>query len=154
MSIVTRLQKIQEDRGAMANLRCISVESKKQRAWPVLSRIGISIQNEVGAFVAGLFAKHPLIASSGNFGQTCKQIETKREGRSEDNKLSATERRFLHLLAAKNMKERLQRILRIVSLAESHQVPVNYGQLYCDLKRWNDSTKQNWAMEFWNTNAD
>ena len=37
MSFIGRLQKIQEDRGAMANLRCIYVQGKKERAWPVLS---------------------------------------------------------------------------------------------------------------------
>ena len=58
-TVLERLRQYQDNRGMMANLRCILVASKKHRAWPVLHRLGIRIDDEVAAFVAGLFAAHP-----------------------------------------------------------------------------------------------
>jgi len=58
-SLLDRLRRYADNRGMMANLRCILVENKKHRAWPVLQRIGIDINQNVAAFVAGLYATHP-----------------------------------------------------------------------------------------------
>lgn len=149
-AFLDRLRRHADDRGMMAGLRCALVESKKHRAWPVLSRIGVGVTNEVDALVAGLFATHPEEARAGNLGTTCKTIETlRREARSEDNKLTPTERRFQHLLAAGKGEELHQRVTRIVLMAKSQGVPVNFEQLATDLRRWNDRTKTEWATAFW-----
>ncbi len=147
--LLERLRKYKDDRGMMANLRCVLVENKKHRAWPALSRLGVPIKEDVAAFIAGLFATHPKETNTGNFGATCKAIELSRGDKaSDDNKLTATERRFQHLLAAER-EELHPRVLRMVLMAKSQDVRVNYEQLETDLKFWNDRTKTEWAAAFW-----
>ncbi len=148
-TFLERLRRCRDDRGMMANLRCILVENKKHRAWPVLSRLGVEIGNEAAAYVAGLYATHPDETAQGNLGATCKSIERERnEKRSDDNKLTPTERRFQQILAA-DRHEVFERIMRMVKMAKSHGVPVNYAQLETDLRYWSDRTKTEWAASFW-----
>jgi len=134
----------------MANLRCILVANKRHRAWPALHRLGISIDDKTTSFIAGLFATHPYDSNeSKNFGVTCKAIQAKRDERhGDDLKLTPTERRFQHLLAAER-QEIDDRILRMVLLAKSQNIPVNYTQLRSDLHYWNDQKKNQWATAFW-----
>ena len=153
-SLLERLRKNKDDRGMMANLRCILVESKKHRAWQVLNRIGVRIDDDVAAFVSGIFATYPDgdSDSSRNFGVTCKAIERARNEASsntdKDKKLTPTERRFQHLLAA-DRDEIQDRVMRMVLLAKSQGVAVNYGKLLHDLKYWGNRTKTEWAAAFW-----
>ncbi len=147
--LLERLRKYKDDRGMMANLRCILVDNKKHRAWPALNRLGIAIKDDDSAYTAGFFATHPEETSAGNFGTTCKAIENKRgEVPGSDNKLTPSERRFQHLLAAEK-SEVYSRVLRMVHMAKSQGVPVNYEQLETDLKFWSDRTKTEWAAAFW-----
>lgn len=149
-AFMERLRRYADDRGMMANLRCILVDTKKHRAWPVLNRIGVNVTNNEDALVAGLFATHQDESQVGNFGATCKSIEYRRgEKPGDDNKLTPTERRFQHLLAAEKGEELYQRVTRMVLMAKSQGVPVNYDQLATDLRRWNDRTKTEWAAAFW-----
>lgn len=149
--LLERLRKYKDDRGMMANLRCVHVESKKHRAWPALNRLGVAINDNVAAFVAGLFAAYPEETSTGNFGATCKAIEQRRGDKSDDNKLTPIERRFQHLLTAETEAELHARVLRLVLMAKSQGVPINYAKLEPDLKAWNrgDRTKTDWASAFW-----
>jgi len=150
-----RLVKFKENRGMMANLRCILVENKKHRAWPVLHRIGVAIDNDTAAFVAGLYATHPEVASNGNFGATCKAVEKQRGDKgSDDAKLTPTERRFQHLLSAEPGEELRHRVLRLVLLAKGQGVPVNYEKLLVDMRYWNERTKTDWATAYWAQNAE
>lgn len=152
--LLERLQKHRENRGMMANLRCVLVNNKKHRAWPALNRLGVKIDDEPSAYVAGLFAFHPEDTSSGNFGYTCRIIEKRREDkRTEDSKLTPTERRFQHLLTAEKGSELHNRVLRMVLMAKSQGVPVNYGQLVTDLRFWSERTKTKWATAFWAPNS-
>lgn len=148
--LLERLLKYKDNRGLMANLRCVLVDSKKHRAWPALNRLGIEIDKEVPAYVAGLYATHPEETSSGNFGSTCKTIELRRgDKRGDDSKLTPTERRFQQLLTAERGAELFDRVLRMVLMAKAQGVPVNYEQLETDLKFWTDRTKTEWATAFW-----
>ncbi|MGO9314498.1 MAG: type I-E CRISPR-associated protein Cse2/CasB [Desulfobaccales bacterium] len=150
--LLERLRRYKDDRGMMANLRCVHVEGKKHRAWPALNRLGVAIDDSVSAFVAGLFAAHPEETSTGNFGDTCKAIKRKRDDNSsDDSKLTPTERRFQHLLTAETETELHDRVLRLVLLAKSEGIPVNYAKLEPDLRAWNrgDRTKIDWATAFW-----
>jgi CRISPR system Cascade subunit CasB len=148
--LLEHLRKRKDDRGLMANLRCVLVDSKKHRAWPAMNRLGVAINDEVSSFVAGLFAIHPEETSNGNFGTTCRSIEQRRDDkRSDDNKLTPTERRFQYLLAAERGAELHNRVLRMVLMAKSEGVPVNYVKLATDLKSWSDLTKTEWAVNFW-----
>jgi len=150
--LLERLRKFKDDRGMMANLRCIHVESKKHRAWPALNRLGVAINDPVPANVAGLYATHPEETTTGNFGNTCKAIEQQRgDKRSDDNKPTPTERRFHHLLSAEGGTELFERILRMVLMAKSQGVPINYAQLQIDLNPnfWANRTRIKWATAFW-----
>lgn len=148
--LLERLRRYKDDRGMMADLRCVHVENKKHRAWPALSRLGVAIDNKDSAFIAGLFATHPEETSVGNFGATCKKIEQKRDDkRSEDNRLTPTERRFQHLLTAERGEELYTRLLRLVLMAKAQGIPVNYEGLETDLRFWGDRTRTGWAMAFW-----
>lgn len=146
-----REYKKKDDRGMLANLRCVLVDNKKHRAWPALNRLGVPINEDDTAFIAGLFATHPEDDThAGNFGATCKAIERERnETTSKANKLSPTERRFQHLLAAESKEELYARILRMVLMAKSKGVPINYERLQTDLKKRNDWRKTEWAAAFW-----
>lgn len=150
-----RKYKARDDRGMMANLRCILVENKKHRAWPALNRIGVKIDDDIPAFIAGLYATHPEETFTGNFGTTCKAIQSKRnENTSKDNKPTPTERRFQHLLSAKTPDELKARVYGMLRMAKAMQdVRINYAQLEVDLtnwfKDWGDITRTNWAAKFW-----
>ncbi len=100
--LLDRLSKYKEkdDRGLMANLRCIFTKSRKHRAWPALNRLGVEIDNKNLSYIAGYYATHPAHDTlRGNFGETCKFIMNGRDKRGDDN-LTPTERRFQHLLTA------------------------------------------------------
>ncbi len=146
-----RLRKYQEkdDRGMMANLRCILVSSKKHRAWPALNRLGLRVDQSVEAFVAGLYATHPQEGELKNFGSTCRLIMRKRDDSGPSERLIPLERRFQHLLAAEKGEELHARVLRFVFLAKAEGIPINYDKLESDLRYWGDRTKTEWAGSFW-----
>lgn len=153
-TFLERLRKRSDDRGLMASLRCALIDSKKHRAWPALNRIGVSVTNDVETLVAALYATHPEEAYSGNLGATCKAIEAARgESRGDSDKLTPTERRFQHLLAAEWGDELFQRVARTVFMAKSQGVRINYGQLATDLRRWGDRTRTEWAAAYWAHNS-
>lgn len=153
--LLEQLRRHKEDRGMMADLRCTLVESKKHRAWPALHRLGVAVTDRVAAIVAALYATHPEEMQEGNFGATCKVVQSCRgEKHAEDSKVTPTERRFLHLLAAEKGDELHERVTRIVLMAKSQGVPVNYEQLEIDLWRWGERTKTKWAAAFWTPEVD
>lgn len=148
--LLERLRRHKDDRGMMANLRCVYVESKRHRAWPALHRMEVAVNDAVSAFVAALYATHPLETVRGNFGDTCRAIEKSRDDRrSDDAKLTPTERRFQHLLSAEKGAELHGRVLRMVFMAKAQEVPVNYEKLQTDLRSWTDRTRNEWASAFW-----
>ena len=149
-TLLNRLNRHRDNRGLMASLRCVLVDTKKHRAWPALHRLGVRIDDEVSACVVGLFATHPEITAAGNLGDTCKAIERRRGERAGgEGKLTATERRFQHLLAANDRAEAFTRIQRIIFMAKANGIPVNYEALQRDLRFWNDRVKTEWAAAFW-----
>lgn len=152
--LLDQLRRRKEDRAIMAGLRCTLVDSKKHRAWPVLHRLGVDVTNRVAAIVAALYATHPK-EGTGNFGVTCRDVQSRRgDKHSDDIKLTPTERRFLHLLAAEKGDELYQRVTRMVLVAKPLDVSVNYELLETDLKFWNERTKTEWATAFWAPDAD
>ena len=149
--LLERLHKHKDDRGMMANLRCVLVDNKKHRAWPALNRLGVKIDDKPSAYIAGLFATHPDETSAGNFGATCKIIEQRRRERTDDNKLTPTERHFQHMLTAEMEAELYHSVRRMVLMAKSQGVPINYGQLATDIRFFfnDDRIKTEWAIGFW-----
>ncbi|MEW6440777.1 MAG: type I-E CRISPR-associated protein Cse2/CasB [bacterium] len=152
--LLDRLRKHKDDRGLMANLRCILVDSKRHRAWPALHRLGVRIDDDLRPYVAALYATHPEETPNGNFGTTCKAIELKRHDRSNDeSRLTPTERRFQQLLTAERGKELYDRVLRMVLMAKSQEIPVNYVRLETDLRFWGDRVRTEWAATYWAQSA-
>ncbi|MES9903410.1 MAG: type I-E CRISPR-associated protein Cse2/CasB [Sedimenticola sp.] len=150
--LIEQLRIHKDDRGMMANLRCALVKNKAHRAWPVLNRLGVPINNDVQVQIAALFATHSDDdPSAGNFGSTCRAIRVKRDQKTDD-KLTPTERRFQHLISAER-HELPGRVLRMVLMAKSQGIPVNFTTLATDLKYWNDCTKIEWASSFWTQGA-
>ena len=150
-ALLEQLRRIKDNRGLMADLRCGLVDGKRHRSWPALSRIRVGVDEVVKVHVAALYATHPEETAQGNLGTTCKTIEFKRDGAANgEDKMTATERRFQYLLAAEAGEELFARVTRMVLMAKSQGVPVNYEKLLVDLSYWNERTRREWAGEFWN----
>ncbi len=150
-ALLAQLRRHKENRGMMAELRCALVRDKRHRAWPALSRLNVVVTDEIAAVVAGLYATHSEESRHGNFGSTCHAVQNRR-GESADNqdtKVTPTERRFQHLLAAEKGHELYERVTRFVMMAKSQEVSVNYAQLEKDLGYWSERTRAEWAEAFW-----
>jgi len=138
-----------EDRGALSELRRSLVSGKDTlAARHVLPWLGADIgsrRESVALLVAGLFAIHPERASGRNFGHSMGRVWLAQDRRS------STEQRFVALLNAH--PEDLPYYLRqAVSLVGSHDIPVDWAQLYRDLCNWNREDRfvqRNWARAFW-----
>lgn len=150
------LRSRQEDRGFMANLRCMLVESKQHRAWPYVANfggIGEKHCNKVVQTVAGLYATHPEETHDGNYGAMCRKLlsDDERQKLNQAEGIGPVSRRFQHLLAAEG-DEIFDRVVRLVLRAKAQDVPVNYEQLYKDLLDWEyhaDWVRVRWAQSFW-----
>jgi hypothetical protein len=58
------------------------------------------------------------------------------------------------LLACDSRDEICLHVRHAVRLAKSKDAPVNYRQLFVDLWWWNDGTKVEWAMAYWQVPAE
>lgn len=155
-SLLKFLRSRQEDRGFMANLRCMLVESKQHRAWPYVANfggIGEKHCNKVVQTVAGLYATHPEETRDGNYGAMCRKLlsDDERQKLNQIEGIGPVSRRFQHLLAAEG-DEIFDRVTRLVLRAKAQDIPVNYEQLYKDLLDWEyhaDWVRVRWAQSFW-----
>lgn len=150
------LRSRQEDRGFMANLRCVLVDSKQHRAWPYVANfggIGEKHCNKVVQTVAGLYATQPKEAQEGNFGAMCRNLlsDDERQKLAQSDGVGPVSRRFQYLLAADG-DEIFDRVVRLVLRAKAQDIPVNYEQMYKDLLDWEyhaDWVRVRWAQSFW-----
>jgi CRISPR type I-E-associated protein CasB/Cse2 len=133
------LRKFKDDRGAMADLRSVLSPAKRARAWPLLAPVG-GIGDETKETVAGLFAYHPEEAGDGNFGATCRHLAKSAE---------SFDARFRRILACGDRTEVYGRLRGVVLAARAKSVPVNYEQLFADLRWWGPWVKARWAQEYW-----
>lgn len=155
-SLLKFLRSRQEDRGFMANLRCMLVESKQHRAWPYVANfggIGEKHCNKVVQTVAGLYATHPEETHDRNYGAMCRKLlsDDERQKLNQAEGIGPVSRRFQHLLAAEG-DEIFDRVVRLVLRAKAQDIPVNYEQLYKDLLDWEyhaDWVRVRWAQSFW-----
>lgn len=135
------LQKLNEDRGAMAALRGIGIFAREMRAWPVLSRIG-GLEDRTKEDIAGLFARGPshiVNADEGNIGVVCAKLAQKH---------STFDLRFRRLLAC-DRRELPVDLRRIVMAAAANDVDIDYTELYFDMKLWSDSVRRRWATNYY-----
>lgn len=135
--LLAYLRQFENNRGAIADLRCALSPAKRARAWPLLARVG-GIGNVRIETVAGLFAYHPKETRTGNLGTTCRRLAAAH---------NSFDGRFRRLLSC-DRDEICERV-RPVVLAAKAKVPVNYEELFVDLYYWGDYVKARWAREYW-----
>jgi len=95
--------------------------------------------------IAALFAYHSLNTSDGNFGNHMAQAVV-----GQDDK-AAVERRFTILLNA-HIEDLPNYLRQAVSFLKSKEIPVNWLQLFKDLKLWDHPERmiqRRWANAFW-----
>jgi CRISPR system Cascade subunit CasB len=136
--LLTYLRGLRNNRGAMADLRCVLTGARRARAWPLLARVG-GIDRPIYETVAGLFASHPDETHSGNIGTTCRQLA------GENNSFDG---RFRRLLSC-DREELGERLRPVVLAANAKGIPVNYEELFTDWWYWGDRVKARWAREYW-----
>lgn len=136
--LMNRLRSLQNDRGAMADLRCAWSPTRRYRVWPWLAAPDL-IGDNVAETVAGALGYHPLETTGGNFGTACCKLALEHAG---------AEQRFVRLLDA-DRTEACSLIRPLVLAIRSVAIPVNYEQLSIDLWLWGEGVKIRWAREFW-----
>lgn len=155
-SLLGELRKHKDNGGVMANLRCALVESKRQRAWPLLARfngIGEDFRALTVQYVSGFYAMHPNDYVGKDFGFSCRCLADEEELKKITNagEVGPVSRRFQHLLAAEG-EEIFTRTLRFVMRCKAKDVSIDYLRLFNDLIQWQDypdSVRTRWARSFW-----
>jgi CRISPR type I-E-associated protein CasB/Cse2 len=140
-----RLRQRGADPGFRAALRHWLSDAARPRAYPALLELRGSLDDEAFNTVAALYAWHPEDRRDGSgLGRLCRQLAAG---------LSTFEGRLKRLLLCDT--EELRRHLQAVILAaRAKGVPVDYLQLYLDVRSWphdhyGEQVRQRWATEFW-----
>lgn len=141
-----------EDRGKLADRRRGLSSGTEQSAWPLLGALGafrdrremLPVYQTVGA----LFALHPTVANSGNFGVTCRRI--RRE--SDMNKPDPFDARFRRLLACDSLTDLCGQLAGAVKMAKANDVLVDFDRLFTDLSWFERNPRRlkiDWARQYW-----
>lgn len=151
--LLERLEKLREDRGAMANLRRGFSPATEDRAWPWIGRwcdLANPWQRTIHTAVAAAYASHPLPTEDGNMGLVMRQIaQSNQEG---ENGLKTFAARFRRFLGCRTAEEVCQRLPGVIRAAAQRSIPVNYRQLFIDLCYWDRApsrVKVRWAATYW-----
>lgn len=141
------LRSSRENAGRMAGLRCLLRPSQRMRGWMALGQLPGAIGDRIVETVAGLYALHPLESTDKNygFGSACRKLARLR-GNSDDS--SPLDMRFRRLLAC-TREELLSHLPEMMMGLKSADIPVNYNNLYKDLRKWSDSVRERWAIQYW-----
>lgn len=144
-----------EDRGVMADLRHGLSRATEYRAWPHIApwcRLDDERERRIWLTTAAGFAIHQRTAESGNMGTVLRFIAMG-DGRGDEG-LKTFDARFRRLLACSSAAEVCGHLAGILRAAERKGVPVNFAQLFTDLKYWGDRVKVRWATEYWGAQSD
>lgn len=135
------LERLREDRGALAALRSLWIPARQTHAWPLLARVG-ALENRTKRDVVGLYALHPAHTASredGSMGAVCSKLS---------NEHSTFDLRFRRLLAC-DRRELPFHLRRVVTAAAAQGVPIDYAELYRDIQFWGDQVKLRWATDYY-----
>lgn len=138
------------DRGVMADLRHGLSRATEYRAWPHIApwcRLDDERERRIWLTTAAGFAIHQRTANSGNMGSVLRSVAT--GGGRDDKGLATFDARFRRLLACSSPAEVCDHLAGVLRAAERNGVPVNFAQLFTDLKYWGDRVKVRWATEYW-----
>ncbi len=145
-----------EDRAALAALRRGlgqppgTVAAMYPYVVPWLPAVASRWYEDTCYTIAALFALHPATGGGGNLGQSFR-LAAAQEPAAEDQRVSATERRFTALLAA-HPDDLPQYLRQAVGYLRSKEIPVNWQQLFRDVLHWRAEDRRvqrAWARGFW-----
>lgn len=157
---VSHLERLQEDRAALAALRR-GLGQPAGYAPEMFPYVVPFVPAEAGPWreavyylIASLFGFYPVSTNSGNMGEHFARLRNKRD--SDD---IAVERRFNVLLAA-HPDDLGGHLRQAVSLLRANEVPVNWQQLFLDAQAWGHPdpdrrvwVRKRWASAFWGRGA-
>lgn len=138
-----------QDRGALSELRRSLVSGNDilavRHVLPWLTTdVGLR-RESLALLVAGLYALHPERTTGTNFGHSMNRVWRAQEKRP------STEQRFIALLNG-HSEDLPYHLRQAVSLISSHEVPIDWAQLYRDLCNWGHADRfvqRKWARSFW-----
>ena len=152
---VERLERLREDRGALADLRrglghSPGATREMYRYIVPWVPAGASQRREATYYlIASLFAYHPAPGGEGNIGSHF--ARTLAPGGDH----TAVERRLATLLAA-HPDDLSFHLRQAVGYLKSKEVPVNWNQLFADVQAWGHPdgyVQKQWARAFWGRTA-
>jgi CRISPR system Cascade subunit CasB len=149
------LESLRDDRGALAALRRGlgqppgTAASMYRYVVPWLTADVKSREEATYYLIAALFAYHPKEGGQDKDNMGTHFVAVRRQDPNADH--AALERRFTTLLAAH--PDDLDTYLRqAIGFLRSKEVPVNWHQLFYDLRRWSYDhrpVQKEWARAFW-----
>lgn len=158
------LEKSEDGRGAMANLRRGlgkppgTVYQMDRYVLPKLPKDAAQRQEDAYYLVGALFAywhqsKEKADSTGGNMGKSLRALVEQQvaAGSDRDNAEKAIEKRLNALLNA-HRDDLTEHLRRIVALLKSKDVSVNWAQLLHDISGWdwdNRTVQHVWARGFW-----
>jgi CRISPR type I-E-associated protein CasB/Cse2 len=138
---IESLERLRDNRGALAALRSVWIPARQTQAWPVLARLG-GLENRTKQDVCGLYALHPAHTNNrntGNIGAVCANLS---------NEHSSFDLRFRRLLAC-DRKELPLHLRRVVMAAATRDIAIDYAELYQDMQFWGDWVRLRWARDYY-----
>jgi CRISPR type I-E-associated protein CasB/Cse2 len=135
------LQRIREDRGALAALRSLWIPARETQAWPLLGRFG-ALENRTKREIVALYALHPAHTEDredASMGAVCAKLS---------NKHNTFDLRFRRLLAC-DRRELPLHLRRVVMAAAALEISIDYTELYRDLQFWSDRVRLRWATDYY-----
>lgn len=144
--------KEKDQRGALAALRrglqhelgkCVEMYP---HVIPWLKNVKGRWEKEMHYLIASLYAYYPSSGDTGDMGDVFFEISLKQGGSK------SIEQRFMALLRS-HPEDLAFHMRQAIALAKSANIPINWHQLFYDLKRWpydsNYPPYEKWAQSFW-----
>jgi len=144
-----------EDRGALAALRRglgkppASVPETFPLVIPRIPNDATKWEEELYFMIASLFAFYPSPEGEGDMGSVFRHIRSKTKSES-------VEKRFIALLRA-HRDDLSDHLRHAVALAKSHDIPINWNELFVDLRKWNWASlvsQRKWAKSYWKEKSE
>jgi len=115
---------------------------------PWLGNVKGKWEKDMYYLIASLYAYHSNSSHSGNIGDALRIVY---QNRRESNSI---EQRFVALLRS-NPDELPFHMRQTISILKSENIPINWHELFYDLKRWPYESRypprEKWANSFWKT---
>ncbi len=142
-----------DDRGALADLRHGFSRATEYRTWPHIANwcdLANDRERRIWTTVAAGFATHGKSVRGGNMGTTLRRIAlSDAEGKKPDDALTTFDARFRRLLTCSSAEEVCDHLVGVIRAAERKDAPIDFEQLYTDLRYWGDKVRVRWASCYW-----